>query len=95
MILKSVSSVAPTIICVDCPAGANFGTFLKILRSSLYNTNSFFTKAIGFNISECDFSGARSFNPFSVGISKLTESRSAYKPASRMISSLAPGIDFK
>ena len=41
------------------------------------------------------FSGASSFKFFSVGISRLTLRRSAYSPASRTSSSLAPGILFR
>ena len=95
MIFWSVSFVAPIIIWVVCPAGANLGACLYFCFSIVLIANSFFTNSTLESICLWSFSGARSFKPSLVGISKLIESLSAYKPASLMSSSLAPGIVFR
>ena len=82
IISKSVSLVAPIIICVLWPAGVKTLLFF------------FFTKLMISVTFEVFLSGASKVNPFSVGSSILALNLSTNSPNFWIKYSLAPGIAF-
>ena len=83
--------VAPTIICVLCPEGANLGAFVLSLRSALdCSTRSWISRMVS-PVTAKLFSGASLRRSASVGSSMLALSRSACRPAASMSSLEAPG----
>jgi hypothetical protein len=84
--LSSVVSSAPTITCVDWPAGE------KRRRSAFASTMRSWVWPIADLMLVADFSGARRVSAASVGSSRLIDSRSAQRPACSISQGLASGM---
>ncbi len=91
---------APTIICVDCPAGANRAGFALMFAPAPFVSVSAssslpLSRAMAVRISLGFFSGASLSRAPSVGSSILVESRSAQRPASTSSSGAALGMTLR
>ncbi|GJD71114.1 hypothetical protein MMMDOFMJ_4068 [Methylobacterium gnaphalii] len=89
IIAESSVASAPTITCVDCPAGENrrFSARAWLIRSPI--------RPMAVSMVAPLFSGASRARLASVGSSRLIESLSAKRPASSTSHGLASGIDFR
>jgi hypothetical protein len=85
---RSSEASAPTIICVDCPAGAKRPERGSAFASSMRARS----RPMERRIEGRSFSGASAFSAASCGSSTLMDSRSASLPASVRSSGAASGI---
>ena len=91
---RSLSGVAPTIICVDCPPGTKRGALRYRTRSCAFSRMPSRMRVIGARILSFVFCGARRVRLSFEGSSILTLMRSASSPSARISASSAPGIAF-